>query len=160
MAIFARNFAGSDLPPPAAISGDQGETLPNFRQKVPVFSEWARHRGDVRNPKGFVSKYGKIRGGSFQLRTELKILRAQPFFRTNNSPTLDQGIQGQRGGVSIIEITSVEEIMIALILFQKEARVWFEYCGPIQREDPNGLSNLTYGDGEYLGVSSLVSTSE
>ncbi|KAI5317158.1 hypothetical protein L3X38_036865 [Prunus dulcis] len=24
MAIFARNFAGSDLPPPAAISGDQG----------------------------------------------------------------------------------------------------------------------------------------
>ncbi|KAI5326043.1 hypothetical protein L3X38_035117 [Prunus dulcis] len=67
MAIFARNFAGSDLPPPAAISGDQGETLPNFRQKVPVFSEWARHRGDVRNPKGFISKYGKIRGGSFHL---------------------------------------------------------------------------------------------
>ncbi|BBN67476.1 hypothetical protein Prudu_89S000300 [Prunus dulcis] len=42
-----------------------GETLPNFRQKVPVFSEWARHRGDVRNSKGFVSDYGKIRGGSF-----------------------------------------------------------------------------------------------
>ncbi|KAI5342786.1 hypothetical protein L3X38_010662 [Prunus dulcis] len=32
----------------------------------PVFSEWARHRGDVRNSKGFVSDYGKIRGGSFQ----------------------------------------------------------------------------------------------
>ncbi|KAI5324091.1 hypothetical protein L3X38_033164 [Prunus dulcis] len=26
MAIFARNFASSDLPPPAAISGDQGLT--------------------------------------------------------------------------------------------------------------------------------------
>ncbi|BBH07568.1 AP2/B3-like transcriptional factor family protein [Prunus dulcis] len=38
-------------------------------------------------------------------------LRAQPFSRTSNSPTLDQGIQGLRGGVSIIEITSVEEIM-------------------------------------------------
>ncbi|BBH01517.1 hypothetical protein Prudu_011804, partial [Prunus dulcis] len=55
MAIFARNFAGSDLPPPAAISGDQGinfgkcpilgETLPKFRQKVSVFSKWARYRG-------------------------------------------------------------------------------------------------------------------
>ncbi|BBH02311.1 Ribosomal RNA processing Brix domain protein, partial [Prunus dulcis] len=63
MAIFARNFAGSDLPPPAAISGDQGETLSKFRQKVSVFSKWARHRGDVRNFKGFVSDFGKIRGG-------------------------------------------------------------------------------------------------
>ncbi|BBH02096.1 GTP1/OBG family protein [Prunus dulcis] len=44
-----------------------GEILPNFRQKVPVFSEWARHRGDVRNSKGFVSDYGKIRGGSFHI---------------------------------------------------------------------------------------------
>ncbi|KAI5348856.1 hypothetical protein L3X38_001743 [Prunus dulcis] len=80
--------------------------------------------------------------------------------RTSNSPTLDQGIQGLRGGISIIEITSVEEIMTALILFQKEARVWWEYCGQNQGEDPIGLSNPTYGDGEYLGVSSLVSTSE
>ncbi|KAI5343444.1 hypothetical protein L3X38_011320 [Prunus dulcis] len=127
MAIFARNFAGSDLPPPAAISGDQGraivsdptvrsepnlqdecpipyrthrnfrigvwrswspwarltrveilgnvqfigETLPKFRQKVSVFSKWAWHRGDVRNSKGFVSGFGKIRGGSFQLVSEL-----------------------------------------------------------------------------------------
>ncbi|KAI5344552.1 hypothetical protein L3X38_012429 [Prunus dulcis] len=47
------------------------ETLPKFRQKVPVFSEWARHRGDVRNSKGFVSDYGKIRGGSLQLVSEL-----------------------------------------------------------------------------------------
>ncbi|BBG96204.1 Leucine-rich repeat family protein [Prunus dulcis] len=31
-----------------------GETLPKFRQKVSVFSKWARHRGDVRNFKGFV----------------------------------------------------------------------------------------------------------
>ncbi|BBH08791.1 hypothetical protein Prudu_021084, partial [Prunus dulcis] len=52
MVIFARNFAGSDLPPPAAISGDQGETLPKFRQKVSVFSKWARHRGDIRRPLG------------------------------------------------------------------------------------------------------------
>ncbi|BBH01577.1 Leucine-rich repeat family protein [Prunus dulcis] len=43
-----------------------GETLPNFSAESPVFSEWARHRGDVRNSKGFVSDYGKIRGGSFQ----------------------------------------------------------------------------------------------
>ncbi|BBN70194.1 Leucine-rich repeat protein kinase family protein, partial [Prunus dulcis] len=43
-----------------------GETLPKFRQKVPVFSERVRHRGDVRNSKGFVSDCGKIRGGSFQ----------------------------------------------------------------------------------------------
>ena len=48
-----------------------GETLPKFRQKVPVFNEWARHRGDVRNSKGFVSGFGKIRGGSFQLVSEL-----------------------------------------------------------------------------------------
>ncbi|BBG97119.1 hypothetical protein Prudu_006138 [Prunus dulcis] len=46
-----------------------GETLPKFRQKVSVFSKWARHRGDVRNSKGFVSDYGKIRGGSLQLTT-------------------------------------------------------------------------------------------
>ncbi|BBN68064.1 Leucine-rich repeat family protein, partial [Prunus dulcis] len=43
-----------------------GETLPKFRQKVSVFSKWARHRGDVRNFKGFVPGFGKIRGGSFQ----------------------------------------------------------------------------------------------
>ncbi|KAI5347281.1 hypothetical protein L3X38_015160 [Prunus dulcis] len=44
-----------------------GETLPKFRQKVSVFSKWARHRGDVRNSKGFVSDFGKIRGGSFHI---------------------------------------------------------------------------------------------
>ncbi|KAI5324890.1 hypothetical protein L3X38_033963 [Prunus dulcis] len=54
------------------------------------------------------------------------MLRAQPSSRTSNSPTLDQGIQGLRGGVSIIEITSVEEIVTTLILFQKEARVWWD----------------------------------
>ncbi|BBH05863.1 hypothetical protein Prudu_017372, partial [Prunus dulcis] len=43
------------------------ETLPKFRQKVSVFSKWARHWGDVRNSKGFVSDFGKIRGGSFHL---------------------------------------------------------------------------------------------
>ncbi|KAI5325552.1 hypothetical protein L3X38_034626 [Prunus dulcis] len=64
---FNPKFKELDLPPPAAISGDQGETLPNFRRKVPVFSEWARHRGDVRNSKGSVSDFGKIRGGSFQM---------------------------------------------------------------------------------------------
>ncbi|BBG96911.1 hypothetical protein Prudu_005870 [Prunus dulcis] len=42
-----------------------GETLPKFRQKVSVFSKWARHRGDVRNSKGFVSDFGKSRGDSF-----------------------------------------------------------------------------------------------
>ncbi|KAI5337557.1 hypothetical protein L3X38_016828 [Prunus dulcis] len=88
------------------------------------------------------------------------MLRARPLLGAGNSSTLDQGIQGLRGGVSIIEITSVEEIMTALILFQKEARVWKEYGGQIQGEDPDGLSNPTYGGGEYLGVSSLVSTSE
>ncbi|KAI5338887.1 hypothetical protein L3X38_018159 [Prunus dulcis] len=59
-------------------------------------------------------------------RTESKILGAPLFLRTNRSPTLDQGVQGQGGGVSIIEITSVEEIMTALVLFQKEARVWWD----------------------------------
>ncbi|BBG97071.1 Putative disease resistance TIR-NBS-LRR class protein [Prunus dulcis] len=43
-----------------------GKTLPKFRQKVSVFSKWARHRGDVRNFKGFVPGFEKIRGGSFQ----------------------------------------------------------------------------------------------
>ncbi|BBN68291.1 recA DNA recombination family protein [Prunus dulcis] len=47
------------------------ETLPNFRRKVPVFSEWARHRDDVRNSKGSVSDFGKIRGGSFQRTKQL-----------------------------------------------------------------------------------------
>ncbi|KAI5334231.1 hypothetical protein L3X38_024364 [Prunus dulcis] len=45
-----------------------GETLPKFRQKVSVFSKWARHRDDVWNSKGFVSDFGKIRGGSFHAR--------------------------------------------------------------------------------------------
>ncbi|BBH07299.1 pyrimidine 2 [Prunus dulcis] len=73
MVIFARNFAGSDLPPPAAISGDQGINFgkcPIYRgdsaeisAEVSVFSKWARHRGDVRNFKGFVPGFGKIRGG-------------------------------------------------------------------------------------------------
>ncbi|BBH08891.1 hypothetical protein Prudu_021228 [Prunus dulcis] len=43
-----------------------GETLPKFRQKVSVFSKWARHRGDVRNFKGFVPGFGKIRAGPFR----------------------------------------------------------------------------------------------
>ncbi|BBG97399.1 Leucine-rich repeat family protein, partial [Prunus dulcis] len=42
------------------------ETLPKFRQKVSVFSKWARHRGDVGNFKGFVPSFGNIRGGSFR----------------------------------------------------------------------------------------------
>ena len=45
------------------------------------------------------------------LSNESKMLRARPLLGAGNSSTLDQGIQGQRGGVSIIEITSVEEIM-------------------------------------------------
>ncbi|KAI5348021.1 hypothetical protein L3X38_000908 [Prunus dulcis] len=45
MAIFARNFAGSDLPPPAAISGDQDRAIvsdptvrsePNLQDKCPI----------------------------------------------------------------------------------------------------------------------------
>ncbi|KAI5327202.1 hypothetical protein L3X38_026598 [Prunus dulcis] len=45
MAIFARNFAGSDLPPPAAISGDQDRAIvsdptvrsePNLQDKFPI----------------------------------------------------------------------------------------------------------------------------
>ncbi|BBH07281.1 Ribosomal RNA processing Brix domain protein, partial [Prunus dulcis] len=43
-----------------------GETLPKFRQKVSVFSKWARHRGDVRNFKGFRPGFWKNSGGSFQ----------------------------------------------------------------------------------------------
>ncbi|BBH01215.1 Ankyrin repeat family protein [Prunus dulcis] len=39
-----------------------GETLPKFRQKVSVFSKWARHRGDVRNSKGFATGFGKNSG--------------------------------------------------------------------------------------------------
>ncbi|BBG99531.1 Leucine-rich repeat family protein [Prunus dulcis] len=42
-----------------------GETLPKFRQKVSVFSKWARHRGDVRNFKGFVPGFGKFGAGPF-----------------------------------------------------------------------------------------------
>ncbi|BBG99626.1 hypothetical protein Prudu_009377, partial [Prunus dulcis] len=37
-----------------------GETLPKFRQKVSVFSKWARHRGDVGNSTGFASGFGKF----------------------------------------------------------------------------------------------------
>ena len=48
-----------------------GETLPKFRQEVSVFSKWAWHRGDVRNSKGFVSGFEKIRGGSLKLVSEL-----------------------------------------------------------------------------------------
>ncbi|BBH07402.1 hypothetical protein Prudu_019331 [Prunus dulcis] len=40
------------------------ETLPKFRQKVSVFSKWARHRGMSGIPKDS-SRFGKIRGGSF-----------------------------------------------------------------------------------------------
>ena len=54
------------------------------------------------------------------------MLRTRPLLGRGNSPTLDQGIQGLRGGVRVIEITSVEEIMTASILFQKEARVWWD----------------------------------
>ncbi|BBN67241.1 organic cation/carnitine transporter 3 [Prunus dulcis] len=43
MAIFARNFAGSDLPPPAAISGDQGYPAcgqaPYVALVVPAYGE-------------------------------------------------------------------------------------------------------------------------
>ncbi|BBN67684.1 Ribosomal RNA processing Brix domain protein, partial [Prunus dulcis] len=51
MAIFARNFAGSDLPPPAAISGDQDRTIvsnptvrsePNLQDKCP--KSYSTHR--------------------------------------------------------------------------------------------------------------------
>ncbi|KAI5348521.1 hypothetical protein L3X38_001408 [Prunus dulcis] len=60
-----------DFPSPfpatsATVVIDLGETLPKFRQKVSVFSKWARHRVDVRNSKGFVSDLEEIRGGSFQ----------------------------------------------------------------------------------------------
>ncbi|KAI5350928.1 hypothetical protein L3X38_003819 [Prunus dulcis] len=58
-------------------SGSQpGETLPKFRQKVSAFSKWARHRGDVRNSKGFVSGFGKIQGGSFDRLRRSAILSA------------------------------------------------------------------------------------
>ncbi|BBN67629.1 ubiquitin-specific protease 5 [Prunus dulcis] len=39
-----------------------GEIMPKFRQKVSVFSKWARHRGDVRNSKGFATGFGKNSG--------------------------------------------------------------------------------------------------
>ncbi|KAI5336733.1 hypothetical protein L3X38_016001 [Prunus dulcis] len=51
MAIFARNFAGSDLPPPAAISGDQDRAIvsnptvrsePNLQDKCPIPSKTHR----------------------------------------------------------------------------------------------------------------------
>ncbi|KAI5349276.1 hypothetical protein L3X38_002163 [Prunus dulcis] len=132
------------LPIPTGLSPCTDRSSPESGENRLVFTRFSDP------PFSFVSQPNRS-----SKRTESKILRAQPFFRTNRSLTLDQGIQGQRGGVSIIEITSVEEIMIALILFQKEARVWWEYCGQIQGEDPRGLSNPTYGDGEYLGVSSL-----
>ncbi|BBN70015.1 Putative disease resistance TIR-NBS-LRR class protein [Prunus dulcis] len=44
-----------------------GETLPKFRQKVSVFSKWARHQGDVGNSIGFTSGFGKFRVGPFRL---------------------------------------------------------------------------------------------
>ncbi|KAI5337117.1 hypothetical protein L3X38_016386 [Prunus dulcis] len=43
-----------------------GETLPKFRQKVSVFSKWARHLGDVRNFHKIRLGFPKIQGGSFQ----------------------------------------------------------------------------------------------
>ncbi|BBG93505.1 hypothetical protein Prudu_001537 [Prunus dulcis] len=42
----------------------RGDSAEIFGRK-PRSLVWARHRGDVRNSKGFVSDYGKIRGGSF-----------------------------------------------------------------------------------------------
>ncbi|KAI5328009.1 hypothetical protein L3X38_027405 [Prunus dulcis] len=42
-----------------------GETLLTFRQKVSVFSKWARHRGDVGNSTGFTSDFGKFGVGPF-----------------------------------------------------------------------------------------------
>ena len=48
-----------------------GETLPKFRQGVSIFSKWVWHRSDVRNSKGFVSGFEKIRGGSLKLVSEL-----------------------------------------------------------------------------------------
>ncbi|BBN70478.1 LRR and NB-ARC domains-containing disease resistance protein [Prunus dulcis] len=42
-----------------------GETLRKFRQKVSVFSKWARHRGDVGNFHRIRLGFRKIRGGSF-----------------------------------------------------------------------------------------------
>ncbi|KAI5334388.1 hypothetical protein L3X38_024521 [Prunus dulcis] len=53
-----------------------GETLPKFRQKVSAFSKRARHRGDVRNSKGFVSGFGKIRGGSLSRHGKSSIERS------------------------------------------------------------------------------------
>ncbi|BBN69898.1 hypothetical protein Prudu_1236S000200 [Prunus dulcis] len=42
-----------------------GETLPNFRQKVPVFSEWARHRVMSGIPKDSSRIMGKFGAGPF-----------------------------------------------------------------------------------------------
>ncbi|KAI5313474.1 hypothetical protein L3X38_042650 [Prunus dulcis] len=66
------------------------------------------------------------------LSIELKILRAQPFFGKSNFLMLDHVIHDLKNGVGIIEITSVEKIKIAVILSQKEACVWWEYCGQVQ----------------------------
>ncbi|BBN69419.1 Putative disease resistance TIR-NBS-LRR class protein [Prunus dulcis] len=42
---------------------------PFSRQKVSAFSKWARHRGDVRNSKGFVSGLGKFGAALLQPHT-------------------------------------------------------------------------------------------
>ncbi|KAI5350810.1 hypothetical protein L3X38_003701 [Prunus dulcis] len=42
-----------------------GETLSKFRQKVSVFSKWARHRGDVGNSTEFFSSFEKFGAGPF-----------------------------------------------------------------------------------------------
>ncbi|BBH02395.1 AP2/B3-like transcriptional factor family protein, partial [Prunus dulcis] len=84
---FNPKFKELDLPPPATDSTSKvsrgvgypalrqtpyvalvvpAETLPNFRQKVPVFSEWARHRGDVRNPKDSSRNMEKFGAGPFK----------------------------------------------------------------------------------------------
>ncbi|KAI5351051.1 hypothetical protein L3X38_003942 [Prunus dulcis] len=52
--------------------------LPNFLQKVPVFSKWARHRGDVGNSTGFISGSEKFRSsGVLDLADEGLILGQQ-----------------------------------------------------------------------------------
>ncbi|KAI5323087.1 hypothetical protein L3X38_032159 [Prunus dulcis] len=57
MVIFARNFAGSDLPPPAAISGNQG--YPALRQApyvalvVPAYGEIVRYCVEVARGVGY-----------------------------------------------------------------------------------------------------------
>ncbi|BBN67704.1 AP2/B3-like transcriptional factor family protein, partial [Prunus dulcis] len=72
-----------------------GETLPKFRQKVSVFSKWARHRGDVRNSKGFVPGFGKIRGGNYDVEYQ-KILLLQ--HRRSSLPTPEKQWQPPRLG--------------------------------------------------------------